>query len=109
MHGCCNGVVHADIEYPTPCVMFLRHEWKTFAHTHNFLAGHVLCFKLVEADMLSIKIYGHSRAHLGCCEEGLSDAESSSSSNNDEEDITYEDADNEPPPVKSEYDGSGSS
>ncbi|KAE8795288.1 L-ascorbate oxidase-like protein [Hordeum vulgare] len=88
--------------------MFLRHGWKTFARAHNFMAGHVLRFKLVEADMLSVKIYELSGARLGCCEESSSDAKSSSSSDNDEADNVHEDGD-ESPAVKSEYDGSGSS
>ncbi|KAE8820107.1 l-ascorbate oxidase-like protein [Hordeum vulgare] len=105
VHGCHNGAVYADVEYPVPHVMFLRHRWKTFAHAHNFMAGHVLRFKLVEADMLSVKIYGLSGARLGCYEESSSDAQSSSSSNSDEEDSPHEDGD-ESPTVKSEYDDS---
>ncbi|KAE8791554.1 L-ascorbate oxidase-like protein [Hordeum vulgare] len=88
--------------------MLLRHGWNTFARAHNFMAGHVLRFKLVETDMLSIKIYGNSGARLGCCEESLSDAESSSSSDSDEEDSADggsdndndKDNDNESPTVK---------
>ncbi|KAE8803847.1 L-ascorbate oxidase-like protein [Hordeum vulgare] len=109
VHGCCNGVVHTGVEYPTRHVMFLSRGWKTFARAHNFMEGHVLSFKMVEADMLSIKIYGHSTARLGYCEESSSDAKSSSSSNNKEEDSADEDGDSEPPAIKSEYDGSGSS
>ncbi|KAE8795286.1 l-ascorbate oxidase-like protein [Hordeum vulgare] len=108
VHGCHNGVVYADVEYPTPRVMFLRHGWKTFARAHNIMVWHVLRFKLVEADMLSVKIYGLLGARLGCCEESSSDAKSSSSSDSDEEDSAHEDGD-ESPDVKSEYDGSGSS
>ncbi|KAE8778811.1 l-ascorbate oxidase-like protein [Hordeum vulgare] len=96
VHGCCNGAVHADIEYPKPHVMFLRRGWKTFARVHNFMEGHVLRFKLVEADMVPVKIYGHSGAHLGYCEESSTDAESSSSSDIDEEDSAGEDGDNIP-------------
>ncbi|KAE8810762.1 l-ascorbate oxidase-like protein [Hordeum vulgare] len=76
IHGCRNGAVYAGVEYPAPRVMFLRRGWKTFARAHNFMAGHVLCFKLVEADMFSVKIYGHLGGRLGCCEESSSGAES---------------------------------
>ncbi|KAE8807837.1 L-ascorbate oxidase-like protein [Hordeum vulgare] len=89
--------------------MLLRPGWKTFAHAHIFMVGHVLRFKLVEADMLFVKIYGHFGAHLDCCEQSSSDAESSSSSDSDKEDSADEDVDNESVAVKSEYDGSGSS
>ncbi|KAE8783084.1 L-ascorbate oxidase-like protein [Hordeum vulgare] len=110
---CHNGAVYADADYPAPGVTLLRHGWKTFTRAHNFMAGHVLCFKLVEADMLSSNIYGLSGARLGCSEESSSDPGSSSSSNSDEEDSADRDGDsvinNESPSVKSEYDGSGSS
>ncbi|KAE8793605.1 l-ascorbate oxidase-like protein [Hordeum vulgare] len=109
VHGCCNGAVHGDVEYPAPRVMFLRRGWKTFARAHNFVAGHVLRFKLVEVYTLFVKIYGHSVARLGYCEESSSDAESSSSSDNDEEDNVDKDGDSDPPTVKLVYDGSGSS
>ncbi|KAE8811565.1 l-ascorbate oxidase-like protein [Hordeum vulgare] len=109
MHGCCNGVVHAGVEYPMPRVMFLRRGWKTFVCAHNFMEGYVLHFKLLEADVQSINIYGHSGARLGCCEEISSDTESSSSTGSDEEDSVDDDGDSEPLAVKSEYDGLGSS
>ncbi|KAE8803771.1 L-ascorbate oxidase-like protein [Hordeum vulgare] len=86
-------------------VMFLRHGWKTFARAHNFMAGHVLHFKLVEADKLSIKIYGHSGARLGCCEESSRHTESSSLSDSDEENRADEDGDNETSAIKSQYAG----
>lgn len=102
VHGCCNGTMWADAEFPAPRVMLLRRGWKTFARAHYFTGGHVLRFKLVEADMLSVKIYGHSGARLGCCEESSSDDEASSSSDNDEGDSVGEDDDSEPPAVKIE-------
>ncbi|KAE8809700.1 l-ascorbate oxidase-like protein [Hordeum vulgare] len=107
--GCRNGVMYSDVEYPGPNFMLLRRRWKTFACAHNFMAGHVLRFKLVEEDTLSIKIYGHSGARLGCCEESSSKMECSSSSDNDEEYSADGDGDIESLAVKSEYDGSGSS
>ena len=89
--------------------MLLRRGWKTFARTHNLMDGHVLHFKMMEADQLSVKIYGRSGARLGCYEESSSDAESSSSSDSDEEDSVGEDDDDESQAVKSEYDDLGSS
>ncbi|KAE8809217.1 L-ascorbate oxidase-like protein [Hordeum vulgare] len=109
VHGCCNGAMYTDTEYPTPGVMFFRRGWKTFACAHNFRAWHVLRFKLVEADMLFVKIYGHSGGRLDCCKESSSDPKSSSSSDTDKDDSSDEDGDREPPAVKSEYDYSGSS
>ncbi|KAE8818842.1 L-ascorbate oxidase-like protein [Hordeum vulgare] len=100
--------MYADAEYSTHHVMFLRHRWKTFARVHNFMAGHGLRFKLVEADMLSGKTYGNSGASLGCREESSSEDESSSSIDSDEEDSADEDGDIESTTVKLEYDGSGS-
>ncbi|KAE8820501.1 l-ascorbate oxidase-like protein [Hordeum vulgare] len=112
MHGCYNSVVYAGTEYPAPRVMLLRRGWNTCARAHNFMEGHDLCFKLVEADMLSFKIYGCSGARLGCCNESSSKAESSSSNDSDEEDNADGDSDNDNDSdftaVKSEYDDSGS-
>ncbi|KAE8817228.1 L-ascorbate oxidase-like protein [Hordeum vulgare] len=109
VHGCCNDTMYADIEYPTPRVMFLRRGWKTFARANNFIVGHVLRFKLVEADMLSVKIYWYSGACLGCCAESSSNVKSSSSSDSNEEDNTDEDGDINSRVVKLEFDSSGSS
>ncbi|KAE8782604.1 l-ascorbate oxidase-like protein [Hordeum vulgare] len=109
VQGSCNGNVYAHIEYPMPRVIFLTRGWKTFARAHNFMAGHVLRFKLVEDDILSVKIYGHSGARLGYCKESSSDTKSSSSSESDEEDSADEDGESESRAVKSEYDGSSSS
>ena len=108
-HGCCNGAARVDVEYLERRVMLLRHGWKTFARAHNLMDGHILCFKMMEADLLSVKIYGRSGARLGCCEDSSSDVESSSSSDSDEEDSVGEDGDSEPHVVKSEYDDLGSS
>lgn len=51
----------------------------------NLMKGHVLCFKLVESDLLSVKVFGCSGHRLGCCTESSTDDESSSSSDGDEE------------------------
>ena len=50
------------------------------------MKGHVLRFKLVEAGLLSIKVFGRSGIRLGCCMESLTDEDNSSSSGSDEED-----------------------
>ena len=48
--------------------------------------GHILCFKLVESDLLSVKVFGRSGHRLGCCMESSNDDERSSSSDRDGED-----------------------
>ena len=58
MRGCCNGSMRADVEFPAPHVMLLRRGWKTFARAHSLAAGHVLHFKLMEANLLSVKVFG---------------------------------------------------
>ncbi|KAE8789462.1 L-ascorbate oxidase-like protein [Hordeum vulgare] len=84
-HGCSHGAMQAYVEYPKRHTMLLGRGWKAFARAHGLEDGHVLRFKMMEADMLSVKFYGRSDARLGCCEESLSDAECSSSSDSDEE------------------------
>ena len=76
---------------PIPHVMLLRRGWNTFARAHFLMKGHVLHFKLVEADLLSVKVFGRSGIRLGCCTERSTDDESSSSSDSDEEETGGED------------------
>lgn len=104
IRGCCNGNMRVDIEFPAPHVMLLRRGWKTFAHAHSLVQGHILHFKLMEDDLLSIKVFRCLGACLGCCVESSTDDESSSSSDSDEEDTGGEDDDIEPPVVKREGD-----
>ncbi|KAE8793028.1 L-ascorbate oxidase-like protein [Hordeum vulgare] len=66
--------------------MLLGRGWKAFARAHGLEDWHVLCFKMVEVDMLSVKFYGRSGMRLGCCEESSSGVECSSSSGCDKED-----------------------
>ena len=89
--GCCNGDMWANMEFPVPHVMLLRCGWKTFARAHCLMKGHILRFKLVEADLLSIKVFGRSGIRLGCCTESSTDDESSSSRNSDEGETGGED------------------
>ena len=91
MRGCCNGDMWVNVEFPAPHVMLLHRGWKTFAHAHCLMKGHILWFKLVEADLLSIKVFGRSGIRLGYCAESSTDDESSSSSNSDEEEADGED------------------
>ena len=83
--------MRADVEFPAPHAMLLRRGWKTFARAHILVAGHVLHFNLMEANFLSIKVFGRSGACLGCCAESSTDDESSSSSDSDKEDSDNDD------------------
>ncbi|KAE8816065.1 hypothetical protein D1007_06386 [Hordeum vulgare] len=72
-------------EYPKRRSMLLGQGWKAFARARSLEDGHILRFKLAEANMLFVKFYGRSRVRLGCCEEISSGAECPSSSDSDEE------------------------
>ena len=91
MKGCCHGDMWVNTGFPAPQVMLLRRGWKTFARAHCLMDGHVLCFKLAESDLLSVKVFGRSGHRLGCCAESSTDDESSSSSDGDEEGTGGED------------------
>ena len=58
------------------------------------MKGHILCFKLVEADLLSAKVFGCSGIWLGYYMESSSDDEDSSSSESGEEDNGSDDESN---------------
>ncbi|KAE8809455.1 l-ascorbate oxidase-like protein [Hordeum vulgare] len=85
-YGFSHGAMQVHVEYPKRRSMFLGRGWKAFAHAHSLEDGHILRFKLAEDDMLSVKFYGRSGVHLGCCEESSSGTECPSSSDSDEED-----------------------
>ena len=53
--------------------------------------GLVLYFKLMEKDLLSVKVFGDSGTRLKCCMESVYDDEDSSSSESDEEDNDNDD------------------
>ena len=91
MKGCCNGDMWVNTRFPVSHVMLLRRGWKTFARTHCLMKGHVLLFKLVESDLFSIKVFGHSGYRLGCCTESSTNKESSSLSDGDGEGTSGED------------------
>ncbi|XP_020201541.1 uncharacterized protein [Aegilops tauschii subsp. strangulata] len=81
--GCSNGDMWANTRFPVPHVIFLRQGWKTFARAHCLMKGYVLCFKLAESELLSVKVFGCSGYRLGCCAESSTNDESSSSSDSD--------------------------
>ena len=91
MKGCCNCDMWVNTRFPAPQVMLLRRGWKTFTPAHCLMDGHILCFKLVESDFLSVKVFGRSRHRLGCCVESSTDGESSSLGESDEEDSDSDD------------------
>ena len=91
MKWCCNGDMWVNTGFPAPQVMLLRRGWKTFARAHCLMDGHVLCFKLAESNLLSVKVFGCSGHMLGCCAESSTDGESSSSGESDEEDSDNDD------------------
>ena len=91
MKGCCNGDMWVNTRFPVPHVMLLRRGWKTFSRAHCLMKGHILYCKLLESDMLSVKVFGRSGHMLGCCAESSIDDESSSSSDGDGEGTSGED------------------
>lgn len=84
MKGCCNGDMWVNTGFPAPHVMLLCRGWKTATRAHSLMKGHVLCFKLVESDFLSVKVFGRLGHRLGCCAESSTDDENSSSSGDEE-------------------------
>ncbi|KAE8791496.1 l-ascorbate oxidase-like protein [Hordeum vulgare] len=84
-YGCSHGTMQVHTEYRKRRSMLLERGWKAFARARSLEDGHILCFKLVEDNMLSVKFYGCSGACFGCCEESSSGAECPSSSERDEE------------------------
>ncbi|KAE8785912.1 l-ascorbate oxidase-like protein [Hordeum vulgare] len=85
-YGCSHDAMKVHVEYPKRCSMLLGRGWKAFARTHGLEDGHILCFKLAEDNMISVKFYERSGVHLGYCEESSRGTECPSSSNSDEED-----------------------
>ncbi|KAE8820799.1 L-ascorbate oxidase-like protein [Hordeum vulgare] len=72
VHGCGNNAVPVTMEQPGPWLLFLGRGWKSLARAHNLWDGHVLRFKMMADNLLSIKIYGNLGARLGCCKESSS-------------------------------------
>ncbi|KAE8820028.1 l-ascorbate oxidase-like protein [Hordeum vulgare] len=84
VHGRGNDAVPVAMEQMGPRLVFLGRGWKNFARAHNLWDGHVLHFKMIADNVLSVNIYGSSGAHLGCCKESLSRTDSPSSRESDE-------------------------
>ena len=64
MKGCGNNGMRVDVDFPAPHFMFFRRGWKTLARAHSLSEGHVLHFKLMEADLVSVKVFGCSGCSL---------------------------------------------
>ncbi|KAE8811079.1 l-ascorbate oxidase-like protein [Hordeum vulgare] len=84
-YNCSHDTMQVHVEYPKHNSMLLGCGWKAFVRAHNLEDGHVLRFKLVEDDMLTVTLYGCSGLHLGCCKERSSSADCPSWSESDEE------------------------
>ncbi|KAE8775317.1 L-ascorbate oxidase-like protein [Hordeum vulgare] len=85
VHGCGNGAVPVTVEQPGPRLLFLGRGWKSFARAHNLWDGHVLLFKMMVDNVLSVKIYGSSGPRLVCCEGSSRRTDSPSSRTSDED------------------------
>ncbi|KAE8803020.1 L-ascorbate oxidase-like protein [Hordeum vulgare] len=85
MHGCGNGAIPVVVEQPGPRLLFLRRGWKSFARCHNLWDGHVLRFKMMVDNLLSVKLYGRLGVRLSCYEVSSNGTASSSSCGSDEE------------------------
>ncbi|KAE8772269.1 l-ascorbate oxidase-like protein [Hordeum vulgare] len=83
VHGCGNSAVLVAVEQPGSRLQFHGRGWKSFARAHNIWDGHVLPFKMMADNLLSVMIYGTSGVRLSCCEESLSGTESPSSREGD--------------------------
>ncbi|KAE8778877.1 l-ascorbate oxidase-like protein [Hordeum vulgare] len=83
-HGCSHSTIQARVEYAKRHSMLLGRGWKAFARAQSLEDGHILHFKLVMENMLSVKFYGRSGVRLGCFEDSSSDAECPSSSYSNE-------------------------
>ncbi|KAE8811755.1 l-ascorbate oxidase-like protein [Hordeum vulgare] len=85
VHGGGNGAVPVVVEQPGPRILFLGRGWKRFVCAHNLWDGHILRFKMMTDNLLSVKIYESSGVRLSCCEESSSGTESPSSRESDED------------------------
>ncbi|KAE8794317.1 l-ascorbate oxidase-like protein [Hordeum vulgare] len=85
-YSCSHDAMEVRVEYPKRRSMLLERDWKSFARADSLEDGHILCLKIGEDNMLSVKFYGRSGVCLGCYEESSSGAECSSSSDSDKED-----------------------
>ena len=91
MRGCGISGTRVSVVSPAPNVMYLDRGWKTFARIHSLTAGFTLHFKLMEGDLLSVKVFGDSGTRAKCCVDNSSDSEDSPSSDSDEEESDSDD------------------
>ena len=91
MRGCGISGMRVRVAFPAPNMMYLDRGWKTFARIHSLTAGFTLHFKLMEGDLLSVKVFGDSGTRAKCCVDSSSDSEDSPSSESDEEDSDSDD------------------
>ena len=91
MRGCGISGTRVRVAFPSPSVMYLERGWKTFARIHSLTAGFTLHFKLMEGDLLSVKVFGDSGTQARCCMDSSSDSEDSPSSESDEEESDSDD------------------
>ena len=85
MRGCGISGTRVSVVSPAPNVMYLDRGWKTFARIHSLMEGFTLHFKLMEGDLLSVKVFGCFGTRAKCCVDSSSDSEGTSSSESDEE------------------------
>ncbi|KAE8803927.1 L-ascorbate oxidase-like protein [Hordeum vulgare] len=85
VHRYGNNTVPVTMEQPGLRLLFLGRGWKSFARAHNLRDGHVLRFKMMEDNLVSVKIYGSSGARLGYCEESSSGTDIASFRESDED------------------------
>ena len=85
MRGCGISGTRVRVDFPAPHVMYLRRGWKTFARIHSLMEGFTLHFKLMEGDLLSVKVFGCFGTRAKWCVDSSSDSEDSPSSESDEE------------------------
>ena len=85
MRGCGISGTRVSFVSPAPGVMYFDRGWKTFARIHSLTAGFTLHFKLMEGDLLAVKVFGDSGTRARCCVDSSSDSEGPSSSESDEE------------------------
>src|SRR3954471_16535379 len=85
MRGCGISGTRVHVEFPAPGVMYLGRGWKSFARIHSLMEGVTLHFKLMEGDLLSVKVFGCFGTRARCCVDSSSDSEGSSSRESDEE------------------------
>ncbi|KAE8785257.1 l-ascorbate oxidase-like protein [Hordeum vulgare] len=60
VHGHDNDAILVAVEQSGPRLLFLDRGWKSFARAHNLWDGHVLFFKMMADNLLSVNIYGSS-------------------------------------------------